>query len=161
MQFKHRTARITINLISNASTTGVTVRLINLDTRDKNPDEIIAYQRSENVYEALVAPQTIDANTLNIVVEMPDKSVYSLIPDEPVTLEAGEEYTYNIGFIQDFTRIDDLSTFTVYMYEGLVSWAETFATTPHVKCVLGADITLPQVPEGESNLTPVTRSKML
>lgn len=158
LQFKHRTARITINLISNAPTTGAIVRLINLDTQ-VNPEEIIAYQRSENVYEALVAPQTIDANTLNIVAETPDKSIYRLIPDEPVKLEADEEYTYNISFTQDFTRIDDLTTFTVYTYEGLLAWAQTLTTTQKTKCILGADITCPTVTGGESNWTPITQSR--
>ena len=159
LQFTHRTARITINLISNAPTTGAIVRLTNLGTFDNNPEEIIAYKRSDNVYEALVAPQSIEANTLQIYAEMPDQTVYSLIPNEAITLEAGEEYTYNISFTQDFTRTDDLKTFTVYTYEGLLSWARTLSTTQDVKCILGADITCPTVTAGESNWTPINTTR--
>lgn len=159
LQFTHRTARIKINLISNAPTTGAIVRLTNLGTFDNNPGEIIAYKRSDNVYEALVAPQSIEAHTLQIFAEMPDQTVYSLIPNEAITLEAGEEYTYNISFTQDFTRIDDLKTFTVYTYEGLLAWARTHSTTQDVKCILGADITCPTVTAGESNWTPINTTR--
>ncbi len=104
LQFKHRTARITINLISNAPTTGATIRLSNLDTRNNNPGEIIAHQRAENVYEALVAPQTIEANTLNIEIVMPNQPIFRLIPNKSVDLNAGDEYTYDIGFTQEIIR---------------------------------------------------------
>lgn len=104
LRFTHRTARITINLISNAPTTGAIVRLLNLDTSDNNPGEIIAHQREENVYEALVAPQTLEAHTLNIIMELPNKTVFQLIPNLSVKLEAGTEHTYIINVTQDLAN---------------------------------------------------------
>lgn len=160
LQFTHRTARITINLNSNVPTTGAIVRLTNLSSSDNNPSEIIAHQRAENVYEALVAPQTLEGNTLTIEIDMPNQPIYCMPVYEPIILQAGDEYTCDIQFTQDFAHTDD-NTFIVYSYEGLLAWCRYLeASTELAPCILGADIVCPTVPDGESNWIPTQRLKI-
>ena len=60
--------------------------------------------------------------------------------------------------VPDYEIVD--GTYIVYSADGLYAWAEAVnkTTYPFPDCTLGNDITMPDVPEGGSNWTPVGNS---
>ena len=96
LEFTHRTARVTIELKPGTgftSVAGATVSLVSLSADNGNPTAIKTYNASGNTYEALTAPQTVEAGKPFIRVELGGGTFY-FRPQNNVVLEAGSRYKY-------------------------------------------------------------------
>ena len=185
LTFTHRTARVAIELKPGTGFTsvdGATVSLVSLSTDNENPTAIQTYHASGNSYEALTAPQTVAKGEPFIRVELGGGTFY-FRPQNDVVLEAGNRYTYTVkvnatgltlegctigGWAngggeegaaeeqQDYTYDTTTNTTTVYTVNGLMHVAELVNNgATGINIILTADITLPEVAEGESNWTPI------
>ena len=185
LEFTHRTARVAIELKPGTGFTsvdGATVSLVSLSTDNGNPTAIQTYHASGNSYEALTAPQTVAKGEPFIRVELGGGNFY-FRPQNDVVLEAGNRYTYTVkvnatGLTlegctiggwepgqgesgaaeeqQDYTYDTTTNTTTVYTVNGLMHVAELVNNgATGINIILTADITLPEVAEGESNWTPI------
>ena len=183
LTFTHRTARVAIELKPGTGFTsvdGATVSLVSLSADNGNPTAIQTYHASGNNYEALTAPQTVAKGEPFIRVELGGGNFY-FRPQNDVVLEAGNRYTYTVnvnatgltlagceigkwddgggesGAAEDLGYNYDTTTktYTVYNADGLLAWAGAAQSDLSLNCTLAADITLPEVAEGESNWTPV------
>lgn len=100
LKFTHRTARITVTLTDGGvgSLAGASVKLDSVIMKSgvEKWKVLTLHNSTENVYEALVVPQTIKKNQLFIKVELNDKSFF--YPSaETVNFEAGKRYNYTIS----------------------------------------------------------------
>ena len=96
LEFNHRTARVAIELKPGTGFTsvdGATVSLVSLSADNGNPTAIKTYNASGNTYEALTAPQTVEAGKPFIRVELGGGTFY-FRPQNNVVLEAGSRYKY-------------------------------------------------------------------
>ena len=170
LTFEHQTARVTVKLQPGSGVTsveGAEVSLTNLDTDANNPSAITPYAPGSDTYEALLAPQTVEANTAFIQVEL-NGDTYIFRPKNAVKLEANNRYNYDISVtakglelaactisgwadggtgsgnitLQDCTYDENTKTYTVYTAEGLNTWAEAANKDLSTKCTLMADIDL-------------------
>ncbi len=170
LTFEHRTARVTVKLQPGdgiANVAGAKVSLTNLTTADSNPATISTYAPGSDTYEALLAPQTVAANTAFIQVEL-NGNTYIFRPKNNVVLAANNRYNYNISVtatgleltnstisgwadggtgsgnisLQDYTISDDGKTYTVYTAEGLNEWAKAANENLSTNCILMTDIDL-------------------
>ena len=152
LEFTHRTARVTIELKPGTgftSVAGATVSLVSLSADNGNPTAIKTYNASGNTYEALTAPQTIEAGKPFVKVELGGGTFY-FRPQNNVVLEAGSRYKYTVkvnatgltlegctigswadgggesGAAEDLGYIYDSNTktYTVYNANGLMNIAE-------------------------------------
>ena len=152
LEFTHRTARVTIELKPGTgftSVAGATVSLVSLSADNGNPTAIKTYNASGNTYEALTAPQTVEAGKPFIRVELGGGTFY-FRPQNNVVLEAGNRYKYTVnvnatgltlegctigswvdgggesGAAEDLGYIYDsnTNTYTVYNADGLMNVAE-------------------------------------
>ena len=152
LEFTHRTARVTIELKPGTgftSVAGATVSLVSLSADNGNPTAIKTYNASGNTYEALTAPQTVEAGKPFIRVELGGGTFY-FRPQNNVVLEAGSRYKYTVkvnttgltlegctigswadgggesGEAEDLGYIYDsnTNTYTVYNADGLMNVAE-------------------------------------
>ena len=98
LEFNHRTARVAIELKPGkgfTSVDGATVSLVSLSADNGNPTAIKTYNASGNTYEALTAPQTVEAGKPFIRVELGGGTFY-FRPQNNVVLEAGNRYKYTV-----------------------------------------------------------------
>ena len=98
LEFTHRTARVTIELKPGTgftSVAGATVSLVSLSADNGNPTAIKTYNASGNTYEALTAPQTVEAGKPFIRVELGGGTFY-FRPQNNVVLAAGNRYKYTV-----------------------------------------------------------------
>ena len=98
LEFTHRTARVTIELKPGTgftSVAGATVSLVSLSADNGNPTAIKTYNASGNTYEALTAPQTVEAGKPFIRVELGGGTFY-FRPQTNVVLAAGSRYKYTV-----------------------------------------------------------------
>ena len=152
LEFTHRTARVAIELKPGTgftSVAGATVSLVSLSADNGNPTAIKTYNASGNTYEALTAPQTVEAGKPFIRVELGGGTFY-FRPQNNVVLEAGNRYKYTVkvnasgltlegctigdwadgggesGEAEDLGYIYDsnTNTYTVYNADGLMNVAE-------------------------------------
>ena len=152
LEFNHRTARVAIELKPGkgfTSVDGATVSLVSLSADNGNPTAIKTYNASGNTYEALTAPQTVEAGKPFIRVELGGGTFY-FRPQNNVVLEAGNRYKYTVkvnasgltlegctigswadgggesGAAEDLGYIYDSNTktYTVYNTNGLMNIAE-------------------------------------
>ena len=169
LEFTHRTARVTIELKPGTgftSVAGATVSLVSLSADNGNPTAIKTYNASGNTYEALTAPQTVEAGKPFIRVELGGGTFY-FRPQNNVVLAAGNRYTYTVkvnatgltlegctigdwadgggesgeaelGYIYD----SNTKTYTVYNADGLLAWNEAAQKDRSINCTLTADIDL-------------------
>lgn len=182
LEFTHRTARVTIELISG---NGIylmwpSVSLNNLKTDQGNPESIIPYQFGYWAYDALVAPQTILSGQAFITVRQ-NAGIFNYIPETEIELESGKRYNYKVKVngkvlelisctITDWTDVNDdieaeladfiydksTNTYTVYTAEGLYEWANYVNVgNSNTNCILANDIILPAATKEEGNWTPV------
>ena len=183
LKFTHRTARVTVTLISEdgSSVNGATMNFLGLNTRNGNPASIISHNvAGTNVYEALLAPQTIKKGVIFISVKLGGISYTYTLKDNDIELEAGSRYNYTMrvnagklelvgSTITGWTDIPEVEgnvipshvvmtdgTYIVYTAEGLYAWANHVNDNNwSANCILENDIVLPAVPEGGSNWTPI------
>ena len=169
LEFNHRTARVAIELKPGkgfTSVDGATVSLVSLSADNGNPTAIKTYNASGNTYEALTAPQTVEAGKPFIRVELGGGTFY-FRPQNNVVLEAGNRYKYTVkvnasgltlegctigdwadgggesgaaelGYIYD----SNTKTYTVYNADGLLAWNEAAQKDRSINCTLTADIDL-------------------
>ena len=170
LEFNHRTARVAIELKPGkgfTSVDGATVSLVSLSADNGNPTAIKTYNASGNTYEALTAPQTVEAGKPFIRVELGGGTFY-FRPQNNVVLEAGNRYKYIVkvnatgltledctigswadgggesGAAEDLDYIYDSNTktYTVYNADGLLAWNEVAQKDRSINCTLNADIDL-------------------
>ena len=170
LEFSHRTARITVLLKPGdgiTSVTGADVSVTGLSTGNGNPATIRTYAPVSDTYEAPTAPQTVNANTPFIQVDL-GGGTYYFRPKNDVVLEAGSRYTYTVsvtakglelvgctiggwangggetGNAEDlgYSYDSDTHTYSVYTPDGLMEWAKAAQSDPSLNCTLTADIDL-------------------
>ena len=167
LEFTHRTARVTIELKPGTgftSVAGATVRLVSLSADNGNPTAIKTYNASGNTYEALTAPQTVEAGKPFIRVELGGGTFY-FRPQNNVVLEAGNRYKYTVnvnttgltlegctigewfdgggetGEAEDLGySIQDDGSYMVYNADGLLAWNKAAQKDESINCTLTADI---------------------
>ena len=169
LEFNHRTARVAIELKHGkgfTSVDGATVSLVSLSADNGNPTAIKTYNASGNTYEALTAPQTVEAGKPFIRVELGGGTFY-FRPQNNVVLEAGNRYKYTVkvnasgltlegctigdwadgggesGEAEDLGySIQDDGSYMVYNADGLLAWNKAAQKDESINCTLTADIDL-------------------
>ena len=169
LEFNHRTARVAIELKTGTgftSVAGATVSLVSLSADNGNPTAIKTYNASGNTYEALTAPQTVEAGKPFIRVELGGGTFY-FRPQNNVVLEAGNRYKYTVkvnasgltlegctigdwadgggesGEAEDLGySIQDDGSYMVYNADGLLAWNKAAQKDESINCTLTADIDL-------------------
>ena len=169
LEFNHRTARVAIELKPGkgfTSVDGATVSLVSLSADNGNPTAIKTYNASGNTYEALTAPQTVEAGKPFIRVELGGGTFY-FRPQNNVVLEAGNRYKYTVkvnasgltlegctigdwadgggesGEAEDLGySIQDDGSYMVYNADGLLAWNKAAQKDESINCTLTADIDL-------------------
>lgn len=111
LAFDHLMSRIVINLTGNTSIVN-SVKVINTITQGNinitptsvtvsaisNKKHIIPYKFSTTVYEAVIIPQTIAANTdLVYVLTNQNQKTYKCTLDSNITFEPGKQYTFSLA----------------------------------------------------------------
>ena len=102
LEFKHRTAKISIQLKVDVGSTATfansQVLLYNLSITNGNPANILCYSASDDgsAHHALVAPQTFAANKEFLRLILADGAVHNYVQGEPITFEAGYQYVFTI-----------------------------------------------------------------
>ena len=167
LEFNHRTARVAIELKPGTGFTsvdGATVSLVSLSADNGNPTAIKTYNASGNTYEALTAPQTVEAGKPFIRVELGGGTFY-FRPQNDVVLEAGSRYKYTVkvnatgltlegctigdwadgggesGEAEDLGySIQDDGSYMVYNADGLLAWNKAAQKDESINCTLTADI---------------------
>ena len=167
LEFNHRTARVAIELKTGTgftSVAGATVSLVSLSADNGNPTAIKTYNASGNTYEALTAPQTVEAGKPFIRVELGGGTFY-FRPQNNVVLAAGNRYTYTVkvnatgltlegctigdwadgggesGEAEDLGySIQDDGSYMVYNADGLLAWNKAAQKDESINCTLTADI---------------------
>ena len=127
LRFTHRTARITVALTD--YTEGlVSVKLTDLSTENGNPAEIIPYDKGNDTYTALVAPQTVAAGTTFVTCTFDNGKDFVYKMQNDAEWKAGEEYTYTVSLAAandlGYTVSADGKTYTVYNGNGLKNVAD-------------------------------------
>jgi len=169
LEFTHRTARVAVELKPGTgftSVAGATVSLVSLSADNGNPTAIKTYNASGNTYEALTAPQTVEAGKPFIRVELGGGTFY-FRPQNNVVLEAGNRYKYTVkvnasgltlegctigdwadgggesGEAEDLGySIQDDGSYMVYNADGLLAWNKAAQKDESINCTLTADIDL-------------------
>ena len=169
LEFNHRTARVAIELKPGkgfTSVDGATVSLVSLSADNGNPTAIKTYNANGNTYEALTAPQTVEAGKPFIRVELGGGTFY-FRPQNNVVLEAGNRYKYTVkvnasgltlegctigdwadgggesGEAEDLGySIQDDGSYMVYNADGLLAWNKAAQKDESINCTLTADIDL-------------------
>ena len=169
LEFNHRTARVAIELKPGkgfTSVDGATVSLVSLSADNGNPTAIKTYNASGNTYEALTAPQTVEAGKPFIRVELGGGTFY-FRPQNNVVLEAGNRYKYTVkvnasGLTLEGCTIGDWAdgggesgeaedlgysiqndgSYMVYNADGLLAWNKAAQKDESINCTLTADIDL-------------------
>ena len=158
LRFTHRTARVTV-ILTDYTEEQMFVRLTGLSTENGNPAVIAPHDKGGDTYTALVAPQTVAAGTAFIACTFNNGKTFAYRMQGAADWQAGEEYTYTVSLAAaedpGYTYDSNTNTYTVYSAKGLLAWNEAAQSDLSTNCTLTADITLPEVAEGESNWTPV------
>ena len=112
LKFTHRTARVTVTLISEdgSSVNGATMNFLGLNTRNGNPASIISHNvAGTNVYEALLPPQTINQGVIFISVKLGGISYTYTLKDDDIELEAGNRYNYTLSVNATGLELEEVS----------------------------------------------------
>lgn len=102
LEFKHRTAKISIHLEAAVGSTATfansQVLLYNLSTTNGNPANILCYSASDDgsAHHALVAPQTFAANKEFLRLILADGVVHNYVSDASIEFKAGYQYVFTI-----------------------------------------------------------------
>ena len=126
LRFTHRTARVTIVLTD--YTEGLaSVQLTGLSTEGDNPDIIVPYDKGNNTYTALVAPQSVAAGTAFITCTFTNGKTFVYKMKNATDWQAGGEYTYTVSLAaaKDLGyTIESNGSYTVTSADGLMNVAE-------------------------------------
>ena len=145
LRFTHRTARVTIVLTD--YTEGLaSVQLTGLSTEGDNPDIIVPYDKGNNTYTALVAPQSVAAGTTFITCTFTNGKTFVYKMKNATDWQAGGEYTYTVSLAaaKDLGyTIESDGSYTVTSADGLMNVAELVnGGKSDINITLTADIDL-------------------
>ena len=145
LRFTHRTARVTV-ILTDYTEGMASVKLTGLSTENGNPAQIIPYDKGNDTYTALVAPQSVATGTAFITCAFTNGKVFVYKMKNDAEWKAGEEYTYTVSLAAakdpGYTVSEDGKTYTVYNANGLLAWNEAVQKDMTLNCTLTADITL-------------------
>ena len=96
LRFTHRTARVTV-VLTDYTEGMASVKLTGLSTENGNPAQIIPYDKGNDTYTALVAPQSVATGTAFITCAFTNGKVFVYKMKEATDWQAGEEYTYTVS----------------------------------------------------------------
>ena len=126
LRFTHRTARVTIVLTD--YTEGLaSVQLTGLSTEGDNPDIITPYDKGNNTYTAIVAPQSMAAGTTFITCTFNNGKTFVYKMKNATDWQAGGEYTYTVSLAaaKDLGyTIESNGSYTVTSADGLMNIAK-------------------------------------
>ena len=145
LRFTHRTARVTV-ILTDYTEGMASVKLTGLSTENGNPAQIIPYDKGNDTYTALVAPQSVATGTAFITCAFTNGKVFVYKMKEATDWQAGKEYTYTVSLAAaedpGYTVSEDGKTYTVYTADGLLAWNKAVQNDLTLNCTLTADITL-------------------
>ena len=145
LRFTHGTARVTV-VLTDYTEGMASVKLTGLSTENGNPAQIIPYDKGNDTYTALVAPQTVATGTAFITCKFTNGKVFVYKMKNDTDWQAGEEYTYTVSLAAakdpGYTVSEDGKTYTVYTADGLLAWNKAVQNDLTLNCTLTADITL-------------------
>ena len=140
LRFTHRTARVTV--LTDYTEGMASVKLTGLSTEKGNPAQIIPYDKGNDTYTALVAPQSVATGTAFITCKFTNGKVFVYKMKNDADWQAGKEYTYTVSLAAaedpGYTVSEDGKTYEVYNAEGLKNIAELV----NEEWKLGINITL-------------------
>ena len=126
LRFTHRTARVAIVLTD--YTEGLaSVQLTDLSTEGDNPDIITPYDKGNNTYTAIVAPQSVAAGTTFITCTFNNGKTFVYKMKNATDWQAGGEYTYTVSLAaaKDLGyTIESNGSYTVTSADGLMNIAK-------------------------------------
>ena len=126
LRFTHRTARVAIVLTD--YTEGLaSVQLTDLSTEGDNPDIITPYDKGNNTYTAIVAPQSVAAGTDFITCTFTNGKTFVYKMKNATDWQAGGEYTYTVSLAaakDPGYTIEGNGSYTVTSADGLINIAE-------------------------------------
>ena len=96
LRFTHRTAQITV-VLTNYTEGMASVKLTGLSTENGNLAQIIPYDKGNDTYTALVAPQSVATGTAFIACAFTNGKVFVYKMKKNAEWKAGEEYTYTVS----------------------------------------------------------------
>ena len=141
LRFTHRTARVTV-ILTDYTEGMASVKLTGLSTENGNPAQIIPYDKGNDTYTALVAPQSVATGTAFITCAFNNGKTFAYRMQGAAEWKAGEEYTYTVSLAAakdpGYTVSEDGKTYEVYNAEGLKNIAELV----NEEWKLGINITL-------------------
>ena len=127
LRFTHRTARVTV-ILTDYTEELKSVQLTGLSTENGNPAQIIPYDKGNDTYTALVAPQSVAAGTAFITCAFTNGKTFAYRMQGAAEWKAGEEYTYTVSLAAakdpGYTVSEDGNTYEVYNAEGLKNIAK-------------------------------------
>ena len=126
LRFTHRTARVTV-ILTDYTEGMASVKLTGLSTENGNPAQIIPYDKGNDTYTALVAPQSVATGTAFITCTFTSGKSFVYRMQKEAEWKAGEEYTYTVSLAAadpGYTVSEDGKTYTVTTAEGLKNIAE-------------------------------------
>ena len=127
LRFTHGTARVTV-VLTDYTEGMASVKLTGLSTENGNPAQIIPYDKGNDTYTALVAPQSVATGTAFITCAFTNGKVFVYKMQSDTHWQAGEEYTYTVSLAAakdpGYTVSEDGKTYEVYNAEGLKNIAE-------------------------------------
>lgn len=127
LRFTHRTARVTV-ILTDYTEGMASVKLTGLSTENGNPAQIIPYDKGNDTYTALVAPQSVATGTAFITCAFTNGKVFVYKMKNDTDWQAGEEYTYTVSLAAakdpGYTVSEDGRTYNVTSAEGLKAVAD-------------------------------------
>ena len=145
LRFTHRTARVTV-ILTDYTEGMASVKLTGLSTENGNPAQIIPYDKGNDTYTALVAPQSVATGTAFITCAFTNGKVFVYKMKEATDWQAGEEYTYTVSLAAaedpGYTVSEDGNTYEVYNANGLLAWNKAVLGNLSLNCTLTDDINL-------------------
>ena len=144
LRFTHRTARVTV-VLTNYTEGMASVKLTGLSTENGNPAQIIPYDKGNDTYTALVAPQSVATGTAFITCAFTNGKVFVYKMKEATDWQAGEEYTYTVSLAaaeDPGYTIEGDGSYTVTTADGLLAWNEAVQKDMTLNCTLADNIDL-------------------
>ena len=145
LRFTHRTARVTV-VLTDYTEGMASVKLTGLSTENGNPAVIAPYDKGNDTYTALVAPQSVATGTAFITCAFTNGKVFAYKMKNDAEWKAGEEYTYTVSLAAaedpGYTVSEDGNTYEVYNADGLLAWNKAVQGNLLLNCTLTDDINL-------------------
>lgn len=145
LRFTHGTARVTV-ILTDYTEGMASVKLTGLSTENGNPAQIIPYDKGNDTYTALVAPQSVATGTAFITCAFNNGKTFAYRMQGAAEWKAGEEYTYTVSLAAaedpGYTVSEDGNTYEVYNADGLLAWNKAVQGNLLLNCTLTDDINL-------------------